>query len=169
MANAFDQVRHSFLFKVLEQFGIDPLIIFWIKPCDGSPWIAPLVNGCPAKLFRRSRGLCQGCPLLPLLYIIMVNTLSRLLEEECIKGHILRIQIASNVKSFNHSQFIDDTLLMGGASVNMEKCFKRVLDTFCDALENLIIYAKSNLYTWNASAVEIATISRDLGFTPVLN
>jgi hypothetical protein len=59
MANAFDQVRHSFLFDVLSKFGFCPHFIQWISSCISNPWITPLVNGRPTSFFKRSQGLRQ--------------------------------------------------------------------------------------------------------------
>jgi hypothetical protein len=76
LANAFDRVRHNFLFKVMEKFGFAPSFINWIKSCIDSPWIYPLVNGRATKFFQASRGLRQGCPLSPLFYAIQAIVLS---------------------------------------------------------------------------------------------
>jgi hypothetical protein len=57
LANAFDRVRHNFLFKVMENFGFAPTFINWIKSCFGSPWIAPPMNDWETKFFQSSRGL----------------------------------------------------------------------------------------------------------------
>ena len=52
MENAFDRVNHFFLFEIMAKFGFSLRFIRWIKACISSPWIAPLVNGKPAKLFQ---------------------------------------------------------------------------------------------------------------------
>jgi hypothetical protein len=52
MANAFDRVRHVFLFQVLECFGFSPQFIKWVSSCISGPWIAPLVNGRPTNFFK---------------------------------------------------------------------------------------------------------------------
>jgi hypothetical protein len=82
MENAFDRVKHSFLSKVLDQYGFSSEFIDWIKACIGSPWIAPMINGRPTHFFKSNRGIRQGFPLSPSLYILMVDSLSRKLEEE---------------------------------------------------------------------------------------
>ena len=51
MANAFDKVKLSFLYSVLRYFGFNPTFINLIKACTDKPWITPLVNGRPTKLF----------------------------------------------------------------------------------------------------------------------
>jgi hypothetical protein len=57
LENAFDRVRHTFLFQVMERFGFSPSFINWIKACIFGPWIAPLVNGHTTKFFQATRGL----------------------------------------------------------------------------------------------------------------
>jgi len=37
LANAFDRVRHVFLFQVLKKYGFNASFIQWIKACIGSP------------------------------------------------------------------------------------------------------------------------------------
>jgi hypothetical protein len=81
-ANDFDRVRHSFLFKVLHKFGFGTSFINWIKACISEPWIAPLVNGRATDLFKASRGLRQGCPLSPMLYVLQASALNFILEKK---------------------------------------------------------------------------------------
>jgi hypothetical protein len=57
LANAFDRVRHAFLFQVMECFGFDSSFIRWVKACISEPWIAPLINGRATSFFKSSRGL----------------------------------------------------------------------------------------------------------------
>jgi hypothetical protein len=128
MANAFDRVRHSFLFVVLKKFGFSSKLIAWVTTCISTPWIAPLVNGRPTSFFKSSRGLRQGCLLSPLLYIIIAETLGRQLEKDRTSKAIPDIKITRGMKKINHSQFVDDTLLIGGASIIMAKRFKTSLE-----------------------------------------
>jgi hypothetical protein len=69
MENAFDHVRHYYLFQVMRKFGFNPNFIKWVVSCIGGPWITPLVNGRLDNFFQSSRGLKQGClPLSLTLY-----------------------------------------------------------------------------------------------------
>eukprot|EP00253_Pinus_taeda_P009681 PITA_09681 len=98
MENAFDRVSHQFLMVVLQKFGISNKFINIIMECISNPWIAPLINGRPSSYFRSSRGLRQGCPLSPFLFIIMAETLSIHLENQRKKGEITGISIARGIK-----------------------------------------------------------------------
>eukprot|EP00253_Pinus_taeda_P033441 PITA_33441 len=59
LANAFDRLRHSFLFPVLKKMGFDSSFINTIAACISGPWISPLINGRPCEAFQTSRGLRQ--------------------------------------------------------------------------------------------------------------
>jgi hypothetical protein len=96
----------------------------WISPCISDPWISPLINGRPIDFFNISRGLRQGCPLSPLLYILMVESLSRQLEKARLEKSIPRIKITRGARRINHSQFADNTLLLGRASSMLEEFMK---------------------------------------------
>jgi hypothetical protein len=162
LANAFDRVRHNFLFKVMRQFGFSPNFVNWIQACIGYPWIAPLVNGKVTKFFQATRGLRQGCPLSPLLYAIQASVLSFQLEHSQNHNNLHGLRIAPGVKDINHAQFADDTLLMGGASLQTTRKFKAELETFTEISGSVISYTKSKIYGWNVMPNEMLGIARIL-------
>ena len=123
LSNAFDSVRFDFLFKILAKLGFDLDVIKWINSCIGDPWIAPLGNGTDKNFFKALRGLKQGFPLPPLLFFIFASTLSFQLDKSHLDQDLLRVQIVRGVKEINHAQFADDTLLLGGASIQITSLF----------------------------------------------
>ena len=113
MENAFDRVEHSFLFKFILSFGFSSNFVNLIKACIEKPWIAPLVNGRPTNYFQASRGIRQGCPLSPFLYILMADSLSRKIAVEKKVGTVLGIRIIKGIGPINHTLFADNSLLLG--------------------------------------------------------
>jgi hypothetical protein len=111
----------------------------------------PLVNGRPSTFFQASRGLQQGCPLSPLLFIIVVDSLSIKLEKERENLNLPGLQIAQRVKNISHSQFLDETLFLGEASSIIVTEFKRIMDSFLDASGGEINNRKCQILRWNAS------------------
>eukprot|EP00253_Pinus_taeda_P017122 PITA_17122 len=164
MSNAFDRVNRSFLLRVLAAFGFRQEFINLIKACIENIWIAPMVNGRPTKFFSATRGLRQGCPLSPFLYILMADSLSRKLTQEQQSGTIPGIRIVQGVSPVNHALFADDSPLLGGAFMRIAKSFKAILQKYCSVTGPLISERKSAVYGWNTDQQTIERIASELGF-----
>lgn len=131
-----------FLFLVLEKIGF---------------------NG-PTSFFATSRGLRQGCLLSTLLYIIMAKSLSKNIEVARLDGSLPSLSIVINVQEVNHSQFTNDTLLLGAAFLVIASIFKSILDLYLLLLGGLINKKKCQLIGWNCFGVILTKISILLGF-----
>eukprot|EP00253_Pinus_taeda_P004529 PITA_04529 len=163
LANAFDRVRHSYLFVVLQKMGFDPSFISMIAACITGPCISPLINGRSCSAFQSSRGLRQGCPLSPYLFILMAESFSQALDHNRRIGLITGIKIEQGAKNINHSQFADDTLLIGGASTTIARRFKKLLDQFMEYSGGKVNQAKSCIYGWNTANHTIHSIASIFG------
>ena len=149
MENAFDRVNLSFLADVLKTFIFSEEFVEIIQACIVGPRIAPLIIGRPRNFFKSSRGLRQGCPLSPFLYIIMAESLSRNLKHCKRNSTLTSLSISRGTKRINHSMFADDTLLLGGESCIVARRFKAILDSFMEVSGGMVNNGKSYLYSWN--------------------
>jgi hypothetical protein len=164
MENAFDRVNRSFLCNVLLSFGFSSHFVQLIKACIDNPWISPLVNGRPTNFFQAQRGIRQGCPLSPFLYILMADSLSQNLTAERLVGNIPGLKPSNGVEPLNHALFADDSLLLGGASIRIAKAFDIVLRNYCIVSGALVNERKSEVFSWNIGQHELTGITTLLRF-----
>ena len=94
------------------QIGMDLEIVNWIKGCVQSASFAVLINGSPSNFFRSTRGLRQGCPLSPFIFLLIVDSLSRIIEQAKRKGSYKGIMV-TNSEELSHILFVDDVVMMG--------------------------------------------------------
>ena len=73
---AFDRIDWDFLLSTLDHMGFGPSFISWVKLLYSNIRSAVLVNGYISNPFWPSRGVHQGCPLSPLLYVISIEVLA---------------------------------------------------------------------------------------------
>ena len=73
---AFDRVSHEFLFKVLEKFGFGGSFIHWIKLLYSNASTMININGFLTSKIPLKSGVRQGCPLSPLLYVLVIEILA---------------------------------------------------------------------------------------------
>ena len=70
LQKAYDQVNWDFLKTVLTNFGFPNIFIKWVMECVTTTSLSVLVNGGKSNFFHPSRGLRQGDPLSPYLFIL---------------------------------------------------------------------------------------------------
>ena len=72
---AFDHINHRYMFKVLKHFGFSNTFIDWIKLLYTNIQSKLIINQHISTHFPIQKGVKQGCPLLPLLCVIVFETL----------------------------------------------------------------------------------------------
>ena len=87
LSKAFDRVDWTYVRLILIQIGVPLLTVNWIMGCLSTVNFAVLVNGTRSTFFTASLGIRQGCPLSPLLFILVIEGLSLLIREARSSGH----------------------------------------------------------------------------------
>jgi len=105
-----------------------------------------LVNGSPTRFFQSQRGLRQGCPLSPLLFILVMDGLSRMIGAAKLSGSLQGVKV-SQTHHLNHILFVDDVLLFGGVTLEEWTCFHEITTIFCLATGMEISNTKSSFIT----------------------
>ncbi|XP_026428361.1 uncharacterized protein LOC113324255 [Papaver somniferum] len=81
MSKAFDRLEWSFLIDILKKFGFSSKFFQLISQCISTTEIEVLINGSPSKSFHPTRGIRQGDPLSPYLFILAMESFSRVIKE----------------------------------------------------------------------------------------
>ena len=118
---AFDRVNHAFLQRVLEKFNFGPDFCRWVRVIYTDISSVVINNGWLSSAFPLQRGVRQGCPLSPLLYCLVVETLGQAIRRDT---SIQGIQIpGSKNKQSKVSQYADDTTLILANDYSITQAF----------------------------------------------
>jgi hypothetical protein len=111
MSKAYDRVEWTFLEGVMRRMGFEGSWIRLIMNCITSVSYSVLLNGDPYGYILPTRGIRQGDPISPYLFIMCAEALSAMLQaaERC--RAITGVPIARGRVRLNHLFFADDSLL----------------------------------------------------------
>lgn len=96
--------------------GFPNSMVSLIMTCIRTVSFSILINGQPTDKFQPQRGIRQGDPLSPYIFIICAEVLSGLISESQEKGLIHGISMATNAPNITHLLYADDSLLFCKAS-----------------------------------------------------
>eukprot|EP00253_Pinus_taeda_P010579 PITA_10579 len=129
LSKAYDRISWTYLGMLLTHLGFKVEFISWIMGCISSVSFVVLINGAASQFFRGHRGLRQGCPLSPLLFLLAAEGLSKLISNAKRSGLVKGLEVAVNF-FISHLLFVDDILLFTNGSQNEIKELKSILDMF---------------------------------------
>ena len=105
-----------------------------------------LFNGGMLEPINPSRGIRQGDPLSPYIFILCMKFLGQLIEGKCSENLWNPVKASGSGPSFSQLFFADDLVLF--AKANQANCIaiREVLDTFCDKSRQTISDSKSRVF-----------------------
>uniref|UniRef100_A0A8I6YHP9 Reverse transcriptase domain-containing protein n=1 Tax=Hordeum vulgare subsp. vulgare TaxID=112509 RepID=A0A8I6YHP9_HORVV len=163
LSKAYDRVDWSFLEKALVKWGFPELWISRVMACVSSVKYSVKFNGKLMEAFSPSRGLRQGDPLSPFLFLFVADALSALLNKAAREDALQGITICRGAPEITHLLFADDSLLFFQASQQQALLVKGVLNTFAAATGQLINPSKcSILFSSQCSAQVIQELKLTL-------
>jgi hypothetical protein len=163
LSKAFDRANWKYLRAVLDSFGFDQGWINWILNLTSSAFFSILVNGVPSQPFSPSRGIRQGDPLSPFLFVLMAEGLGRYIKAAVLEGSLKGLPLHNIQPAPSHSQFVDDTLLLNSPTAREAIKLNSILSDFSEASGMVLNLDKSKIFFFNTPSCIQIHISRLLG------
>lgn len=145
MSKAYDMIEWNFLRAVLTRFGFHATWISWLMKCVSSVSYSFLINGGPQGNVLPSRGLRQGDPLSPYLFILCTEVLSGLCQQAMRSGTLPGVKVARNCPPINHLIFADDTMFFSKSNASSCATLVSILSRYELASGQSINRAKSSI------------------------
>ncbi|KAM5551745.1 hypothetical protein ABKV19_026542, partial [Rosa sericea] len=162
LSKVYDRLNWGFIETVLVEAQFPTSIVKLIMDCVSTTSFQVCLNGELTETFRASRGIRQGDPLSPYLFVLCMEKLSHLINSTVEVGQWKPVRASGSGPFISHLFFADDLILFADASCEQARILKRCLDVFCDISGQEVSYDKSVLFcspnTCKALAASISKI-----------
>ncbi|KAK2390980.1 hypothetical protein QL285_064484 [Trifolium repens] len=168
-SKAYDKVEWSYLKGVLVKMGFSDTWIKWMMLCVSSVNYSALVNFEKVGPIHPGRGLRQGDPLSPYLFILVTEGLTSLIHKAVSSGDLHGVKICRGAPIVSHLLFADDCFLFCRANISETTKLMEILKTYELASGQEINLSKSEVFfSRNMSRAGQEDLSNIMGVKHVL-
>lgn len=146
LEKAFDRLRWDFIEDTLNDAGLPSNLINVIMTCISTASMQILWNGSPTEEDRPSRGVRQGDPMSPYVFVLCMERLSQAINLHVNKGHWKAIKLGRSGPLLSHLFFADDLILFGSSDDEQIDLMKFIIDEFCVSSGHKVSGSKSNIF-----------------------
>ncbi|KAG7559442.1 Endonuclease/exonuclease/phosphatase superfamily [Arabidopsis thaliana x Arabidopsis arenosa] len=153
MSKAYDRIEWDFIKLVMERMGFHQKWVHWIMQCVSTVSYSILLNGSAQGSITPQRGIRQGDPLSPYLFILCSEVLSGLCSKAQTDGSLPGIRVALGSPRVNHLLFADDTMFFCRSDEQSCQVLLQILQRYESASGQMINKGKSAI-TFSAKTPE---------------
>jgi len=156
-------VEHKSIMNILQAKGFPTKWCTWISHILSSGTSSVLLNGVPGKDFHCRRGVRQGDPLSPLLFVMAADLLQSIVNRAYQQG-LFNLPIPNrDIDHFPIIQYVDDTLLIMQADARQLFCLKALLQSFATSTGLKVNFHKSCLIPINVPSHKVPLLTGVFG------
>lgn len=164
MNKAYDRVEWIFIRRIMSRMGFSTDWIEKVMKCIESVQFSVLINGNPGEKFKTGRGIRQGDPLSPYIFLLCAEGFSAMLSREESLNSFSGLKINRYCPSLTHLFFADDSIVFCGAEEKDCYAIKRILEAYKSALGQSVNLSKSSyMVSKNVSKSKVENLSKILG------
>ncbi|XP_062097435.1 uncharacterized protein LOC133803386 [Humulus lupulus] len=164
LSKAYDMLDWNFLEDILNEFRFPAKFIKWVMACLKDPTYLLLMNGKVQGEFRGRKGLRQGDPISPLLFVLAMEYCTLLFQQASMnKGYRFHPK-CKHLKIVNLC-FADDLVIFGKGVHNSVQIIKESFSDFCCASGLTANKDKSQVYFGGVAEDEAQNLLEGLQFT----
>lgn len=146
ISKAYDRVSWSYLKNRMSGMGFSEKWIKWVMLCVSTVSYSISFQGSSIGPIIPSRGLRQGDPLSPYLFLLCVEGLFELLKSAAASGQIKGCRICTSAPSVTHLLFVDDSFLFFKANDTEARAVKSLLNSYETCSGQAVNYQKSAIF-----------------------
>ncbi|CAA7023512.1 unnamed protein product [Microthlaspi erraticum] len=166
MSKAYDRIEWDFLIAVQRKLGFQEKWINWIHQCVSTVKYSYLINDGAHAAVTPQRGIRQGDPLSPYIFILCGEVLSGLCRRAQRDGTLPGIRVARGSPLINHLLFANDTMFFCKSNKKNCETLHQILQTYEEASGQVINLGKSSITFANKTNIETKEKAKEiLGIT----
>jgi len=142
---AYDSVIWDFIYYMLDRLDLCGKWIEWVRACLESSSVSMLINRSLTQEFKPKKGLRQGDPLTPFLFLIVAEELVKAIRKAVEKDMLESLEIGDKSTKVSMLQYVDDTLFFCKVKVQSVFVIKVILKCFELASGLKVNFEKSSI------------------------
>ncbi|GJS96023.1 reverse transcriptase domain, reverse transcriptase zinc-binding domain protein [Tanacetum coccineum] len=160
---AYDSINWIFILDLMKRMGFGEKLCKWVEICLRSATMSILVNGFPSEEFGLERGVRQGDPLSPFLFILAAEGLNAIVTEAVEKGIFRGVVVGANKVTVSYLQYADDAIFFGEWNKENAKALMCILKCFEEVSGLKVNYNKSKIYDIGVNEGDMIDMARWMG------